>query len=163
MAGFAEAEIMRAKGYTEKDVIQADVQKAFAAGIGSMNISGGSGIAGDMLGLGVSLAAAGVVTPKLGEMLRGFDNPKSDEAKTEKVICPNCSSEVPANSKFCLECGTKIEILGENETICPACGKKTHKGKFCMECGSPLVRKCKNCGAELPDNAKFCLECGERA
>ena len=31
---------MRAKGYTEKDVIQAEVQKAYAEGIGNMNISG---------------------------------------------------------------------------------------------------------------------------
>lgn len=162
LAGFAEAEVMRAKGYTEKDVIQADVQKAFAAGIGNMNISGG-GVAGDMLGLGVSLAAAGVVTPKLGEMFRSFDTQQPETTQNNKHICPNCNSEVPANSKFCLECGTKIEALGDDEIICPACGKKTHKGKFCMECGSPLVRKCKNCGAELPNNAKFCLECGEKA
>lgn len=31
---------MRAKGYTEKDVIQEKVQKAYAEGIGNMNISG---------------------------------------------------------------------------------------------------------------------------
>ena len=36
----AEAEVMRAKGYTEKDVIQEEVQKAYAEGIGNMNISG---------------------------------------------------------------------------------------------------------------------------
>ena len=31
---------MRAKGYTEKDVIQEKVQKAYAEGIDNMNISG---------------------------------------------------------------------------------------------------------------------------
>ena len=36
----AEAEVVRAKGYTEKDVIQEEVQKAYAEGIGNMNISG---------------------------------------------------------------------------------------------------------------------------
>ena len=66
------------------------------------------------------------------------------------------------NSKFCLECGSKIEILEENEMICPACGKKTNKGKFCMECGASLIAKCAKCGAEIPSGAKFCLECGEK-
>lgn len=36
MAGFAEAEVMAAKGITEKEYVQADVQKAFAEGIGNM-------------------------------------------------------------------------------------------------------------------------------
>jgi len=80
----------------------------------------------------------------------------------KKTLCPNCKAEVPAGAKFCLECGTKIEALGDDEMICPACGKKTHKGKFCMECGAPLVRKCPQCGNELPASAKFCPECGER-
>lgn len=165
MAGFAEAEVMRAKGYTEKDVIQAEVQKAYAEGIGNMNISGsGGGVAGDMIGLGVGMAAAGAVSGQMGEMFKGFGVIPTNEQpqQTAKITCPNCNSEVPENSKFCLECGTKIELLNENEVICPACGKKTKKGKFCMECGAPLVSKCAKCGAELPSGAKFCLECGEK-
>ena len=161
MAGLAEAEVMRAKGYTEKDVLQADVQKAYAEGLGNMTINGaGGGVAGDMIGLGVGLAAAGAVSGKFGEMFKGFEAEQQPAAK--KITCPNCNSEVPENSKFCLECGAKIELLNENEVICPACGKKTAKGKFCMECGTPLVAKCANCGAELPNGAKFCLECGHK-
>ena len=164
MAGFAEAEVMRAKGYTEKDVIQAEVQKAYAAGIGNMNISGsGGGVAGDMIGLGVGMAAAGAVSGQMGEMFKGFGvMPTAEPTPTVKTTCPNCNCEVPENAKFCLECGTKIVHLEENEIICPVCGKKTNKGKFCMECGAPLVAKCKKCGAELPNGAKFCLECGEK-
>jgi len=164
MAGFAEAEVMRAKGYTEKDVIQAEVQKAYAAGIGNMNISGsGAGVAGDMIGLGVGMAAAGAVSGQMGEMFKGFGvMPTAEPTPTVKTTCPNCNSEVPENAKFCLECGTKIVHLEEHEVICPVCGKKTNKGKFCMECGAPLVAKCKKCGAELPNGAKFCLECGEK-
>ena len=165
MSGFAEAEVMRAKGYTEKDVIQAEVQKAYAEGIGNMNISGGGGgVAGDMIGLGVGMAAAGAVSGQMGEMFKGFGFASATEQPqtNAKTICPNCNSEVPENSKFCLECGTKIELLAENEVICPACGKKTHKGKFCMECGASLIAKCPKCGAELPNGAKFCLECGEK-
>lgn len=162
MSGFAEAEIMRAKGYTEKDVLQAEVQKAYAEGIGNMTITGGS-VAGDMIGLGVGMAAAGAVAPQMGEMFKGFGvAPAADSQPAAKVICPNCKNEVPENSKFCLECGSKIEQLAENEMICPACGQKTNKGKFCMECGAPLVAKCPKCGVEAPNGAKFCLECGEK-
>lgn len=162
MAGFTEAEIMQAKGYNQKDVLQAEVQKAYAEGLGNMTISGsGGGVAGDIIGLGVGMAAAGAVNGQVGNLFKGFGMPAAEEIPA-KVTCPNCSAEVPANSKFCLECGTKIEILAENEMICPTCGKKTHKSKFCMECGAPLIRKCANCGAELPENANFCLECGEK-
>ena len=162
MAGFAEAEVMKAKGYTEKDIIQADVQKAYAAGIGNMTIVGGAGgVAGDMIGLGVGMATAGMVSNQVGDMFKGF-NPTLNEEPKHKITCPKCGSEVPENSKFCLECGTKIEILAEDEMICPSCGKKTHKGKFCMECGSPLVSRCPKCGVEVPNGAKFCLECGEK-
>ncbi len=157
MAGFAEAEIMRAQGYNHKDVLQAEVQKAYAEGLGNMTISGGGGVAGDMIGLGVGMAAAGAVSGRMGEMFKGFG---MEEQIAKKINCPNCGSEVPENSKFCLECGTKIEALGANEMICPACGQKTNKGKFCMECGAALIGKCAKCGAELPGGAKFCLECG---
>ncbi|MBQ3050135.1 MAG: zinc-ribbon domain-containing protein, partial [Oscillospiraceae bacterium] len=165
LSGFAEAEVMRAKGYTEKDVIQADVQKAYAESLGNINIGGsGGGAAGDVLGLGVGLAAAGAMSSQFGEMFKGFAQQPAaeEEAQPAKIICGKCGSEVPANSKFCLECGTKIENLAENEMICPVCGKKTIKGKFCMECGASLIAKCAKCGAELPNGAKFCLECGEK-
>ena len=158
ITGFAEAEVMRAKGYTEKDVLQAEVQKAYAEGIGNMNITGGGSVAGDMIGLGVGMTAAGMVAPQMGEMFKGFGM----ERPVENITCPNCNKEVPKGSKFCLECGTKIEIIAENEVICPVCGKKTNKAKFCMECGASLVVKCEKCGAEVPNGAKFCLQCGEK-
>ena len=98
MAGLAEAEVMRAKGYTEKDVIQAEVQKAYAEGIGDLSINGtGGGATGDMLGLGVGLAAAGVVVPQITEMFKGFS--PAEQANEGNVICPNCSSLIPARSK----------------------------------------------------------------
>ena len=165
MAGFAEAEVMQAKGYNQKDVFQTEIQKAYAEGIGNMGANGGGGgIVGDFVGLGVGMAAAGQVGSQMSDMFKGFtsstDTP-SPEASA-KATCPNCRNSLPANAKFCLECGTKIEHISENETICPQCGKKTAKGKFCMECGASLIHKCSNCGAEIPSEAKFCLECGEK-
>ena len=61
---------MRAKGYTEKDVIQEEVQKAYAEGIGNMNFSGGGGVATDMIGLCVGMTFAGEVSGQMGEMCK---------------------------------------------------------------------------------------------
>ena len=162
LAGLAEAEVMRAQGYSQKDVIQADVQKAYAAGIGNMGGgeggNGGSSMMGEMLGLGVGLAAAGSIAPQVGEMIKGIGNVSP---ASENVICPKCGAALPAGAKFCFLCGEKIEAAPE-KVICPSCGKETPKGKFCMECGAPLENKCPKCGAEIPAGAKFCPLCGEK-
>lgn len=54
----------------------------------------------------------------------------------EEIECPNCHTKLSANSKFCLECGAKIEIK---------------KSAFCIECGEPLA-----------PGAKFCANCGTK-
>ena len=173
MAGLAEAAVMQAKGYNQKDVLQAEVQKAYAEGIGNMGpaiSSGGGSVMGDMLGLGVGMAAMGAMAPQMGEMMKGFNignfgaaqNPTVESQPAQTTKCPKCGNSLPENAKFCLECGTKIEALADNEMICPKCGKKTPKGKFCMECGHPLVNRCPTCGAEVPQGGKFCLECGTK-
>lgn len=173
MAGMAEAAVMQAKGYNQKDVLQAEVQKAYAEGIGNMGpaiSSGGGSVMGDMLGLGVGMAAMGAMAPQMGEMMKGFNignfgaaqSPTVESQPAQTTKCPKCGNSLPANAKFCLECGTKIEALADNEMICPKCGQKTPKGKFCMECGQPLANRCPNCGAEVPQGGKFCLECGTK-
>ncbi|MGH7333549.1 MAG: adenylate/guanylate cyclase domain-containing protein, partial [Candidatus Rokuibacteriota bacterium] len=46
--------------------------------------------------------------------------------------CPRCRRDNPSGSKFCLECGTKLNPV------------------------------CTACGSELPGAAKFCNECGQK-
>ena len=163
MAGLAEADVMRAKGYSEKDVLQAEVQKAYAEGIGNMNISGGGGgVAGDMIGLSVGMAAAGAVAPQMSEMFKGFA-PTATEAPAPTAKCAKCGAPLPANAKFCLECGEKVAPATPADMIvCPECGNTVAKGKFCPECGHKFVTVCPKCGKDVVPGAKFCLECGEK-
>lgn len=167
MAGMAEANIMQAKGYNQKDVIQAEVQKAYAEGIGNMGSgsSTGGNVMSDMMGLGVSMAAMGAMAPQVSEMMKGFNlsgNQQNNTFAAKTIKCPNCGTELPENAKFCYQCGNKIEILNAEEIICPNCGKKTLKGKFCSECGKSLVSICPNCGSELASGSKFCSGCGTK-
>ncbi len=162
MAGVAEAEVMAAKGYTQKDVIQADVQKSYAEGIGNMTITGGGGgVVSDVIGLGVGMAAATAVAPQIGEM---FKAPAASEAPSvAEEKCAKCGAALPANAKFCLECGEKVApTLPEEMIACPECGKAVSKSKFCSECGHKLVATCPKCGVEVAAGAKFCPDCGEK-
>ena len=169
LAGLAEADVMRAKGYTERDVIQADVQKAYAEGIGNMTINGGtggSGIAGDMLGLSVSMAAAGAVAPQIGEMFKGMNYSAAqpqEQAPVAEAKCAKCGATLPENAKFCFECGEKVAPpVPADMVVCPECGKTVAKGKFCFECGHKFITACPKCGSNVASGAKFCLECGEK-
>ncbi len=48
--------------------------------------------------------------------------------------CPKCQFENPAGTKFCNECGNKLEV------VCPRCTKPNSPGsKFCGECGQSLT------------------------
>ena len=103
LQGMTEAEIMAAKGYNQKDVLQAEVQKAYAEGIGNMGPDvvngggGGSSMMSDMLGLGVGMAAAGKIMPEIGNLFNGVqpqqpaqpaqsaDDTAAFKAKVEKL------------------------------------------------------------------------------
>lgn len=77
----------------------------------------------------------------------------------DEVLCKNCQTANPKESKFCINCGAKLTEQ------CPSCGADIQDGtKFCPECGSPIVveqeNKCPKCGAEYSMGQKFCPECG---
>lgn len=172
-AGFAEADVMKAKGYNQKDVLQADVQKAYAQGLGNMGSHGGSsggGVASDMIGVMAGMKMAGMVMGEMNGILDGKQTSSVSEGSTEQaqpggesVVCSKCGAKLPENAKFCLECGEKVlPKTPDGMVICPSCGKMVPKGKFCLECGTPMINKCPQCGAEIPAGGKFCLECGAK-
>ena len=139
------------EGYTYQQERGFDVAQTVAGNEGSGNMSNLG------IGLGVMAGVGGTVGGLVNDSISSAVN---SQPINKTVTCPKCGKAVPQNAKFCLECGTKIEQLTENEMICPNCGKKTAKGNFCMECGSKLQLSCPNCGNEIPQGAKFCLECG---
>ena len=54
------------------------------------------------------------------------------------AICPNCQTEISAESLFCPSCGMKMEKEAKNIT-CSSCGAKLEEGaRFCVNCGAKL-------------------------
>lgn len=163
-AGFAEAEVNKAQNISKQETLQAEVQKEWAHGFGEAGGSGGS-MSSDAAGMMMGVKVAGMMFDQMGSATPagvGAAAVAAPAAPAATIDCPKCGAKLPEGAKFCLECGAKVEILGANEILCPACGKKTQNGKFCMECGASLVKTCPKCGNTVPTGSKFCLECGEQ-
>lgn len=182
LEGLTEAEIMMAKGYSQKDVLQAEVQKAYAEGIGNMgpaiSAGGGSGVMGDMLGLGVGMAAASAIAPQIGGMMQGFGTGmKQNQAPNMQQNVPqqmtgnqggdtwDCScGQTGIAGNFCSNCGAKkpVKLIGWN---C-SCGQTGITGNFCSNCGSkkpsdePQTWDC-TCG-RTGITGNFCDNCGKK-
>lgn len=163
--GLAEAAVMQAKGYSEKDVLAADVQKAYAGGLGQMGSGGGSGssggIASDLIGLMAGMKMAGNLfdrmegtvfasskdisdvggIPSGGVQGSGSDVPTGGSPASNASASAatwSCSCGETANQKgFCMSCGRPRPVAGKPEVWdCPACGEKGITSKFCPECGN---------------------------
>ena len=172
MAGLTEAEIMRAKGYTQRDVLQAEVQKSYAEGIGNMGpvVSGGGGgssIVGDMLGLGVGMAAASAIAPQLGGMMQGL-NPQLQQTAPIAPGAWDCAcGQKGITGNFCSNCGArKPASSAQADTWDCACGQKGITGNFCSNCGAkrpesaPAAWDC-SCGRK-GITGNFCDNCGKK-
>jgi membrane protease subunit (stomatin/prohibitin family) len=83
-------------------------------------------------GMGMGLGAG------FGVMMPGMINKamQADESsKASRLRCLSCQAEIPAISKFCPECGSKLE----ESRSCPDCGKSISElSKFCPDCGTKL-------------------------
>lgn len=165
MDGLTEAEIMQAKGYNQKDVLRAEVQKAYAEGIGNMGpdtISGGAGglgIMGEMLNMGMGMAAMNAMAPQFNNMMQGFGNmgqqnsPISGQSinngnaglagETQQntvsettTLTWDCSCGNKVIGNFCNNCGAKKPEPVAVDTWDCTCGNRGIVGNFCNNCGS---------------------------
>lgn len=103
-------------------------------GVGLGTIAGVGGVVGGVVG--------GTVKDALGSTTLPQTNPQSSQPQPIQTKCAKCGAVLPANAKFCLECGEKVAPkapqVPDGMTICPTCGKTVNKGKFCAECGGKL-------------------------
>jgi len=105
-----------------EEVIRMETMKSAAESLGK---SGGGGAA---LGTGMVLIPQ-IMTPTGTQAANA----------AALVICPKCSSKVPATSKFCPECGNSLTPPSTEAIKCPKCGKSIPAhSKFCPECANPI-------------------------
>ena len=171
-----EAEEMRLKGYNQRDVMQADVQKAYAGALGQMGANGGGGGLGDIAGLGMTLGAMGGVMGMTREAMSPMMNLGAQVA-SPAAIGWNCScGQSNITSNFCPNCGAKkpepkagwnctCGQAGITSNFCPNCGaKKPDAGWICADCGQKDITSnfCPNCGAKKPAAGWICPDCGQK-
>lgn len=166
--GFAEADVMHAQGYDKKDEFGRDVQIAYAQGLGQVGskAGGGGGMANEIVGLGMGLAAVGTVGKQVGAGLNNLTQngglAGGTAAPTGTVTCAGCGANIPAGTKFCPQCGAPVVTQGATQITCPNCHRLIPAGKFCPECGTPLAAACPTCGQTNPPGTKFCSNCGTK-
>lgn len=119
-------------------------KSASNSGINAMMQSG--------MGMGMGMQMAGMFNNGLQQMngvshIGAVSNQMNQSAikqaasnEGQEMSCPNCHMAISAGSKFCPECGTKIEVVKPKAKFCPECGAKVAEGmKFCSECGTKLI------------------------
>ena len=166
MQAFAEADEMKAKGYTYNDETRRQTSmEALKNGLPGTGMDfGGGGVVGDIVGLGVALGTVNAVTGFAKDALGTFTQPETPAPAPamEKGWDCACGAKNIA-TKFCPECGAKKPE--PPQTWDCACGAKNIATKFCPECGAkkpepPQTWDCA-CGAKNIAT-KFCPECGAK-
>lgn len=124
----ARARAREVEGYTYQEERKYDVLESAAEN---------SGTAGGMIGAGMGLGMGLGVMDETRRMATGNLSEKPAPAPASEAMraCPSCQAQVPAQSKFCPECGTPIP----QTKFCAECGNKLAPGaKFCPECGTKV-------------------------
>lgn len=93
----------------------------------------GSGMVGAGVGLGFGVAAGAGIYNMANQTLTPLDGGQQQQASSVQTTKCSCGAVIPVSSKFCPNCGTKIN------QFCPNCGHQLQPGmKFCSECGSKI-------------------------
>ena len=108
---------MQAQGITKKDYVAAEVQKAYAEGLGQMGSGGGGGgsAMSDVIGLGVGLKAAGVMAGQLGNVFDGIGG----TAQTQQTpVQPQQPAPAPADDMAAFKAKVeKLAVMKESGLI----------------------------------------------
>jgi membrane protease subunit (stomatin/prohibitin family) len=131
-------------------------QAADALRDAAQNEGGGAGLGA---GLGAGFAVGGQMANAFGNA--GQQGGQGGGQSSQTIACPSCGKQNAAGTKFCGDCGAKMETA---KVPCVKCGAELREGaKFCSDCGASQEKaKCANCQAELAPGAKFCPECGTK-
>lgn len=105
------------------------------AGLNSMMQSG--------MGLGMGMQMAGNFANGMKQMNQSEthnEHVQTAQKNQDLISCQHCHAMIPKGSKFCSECGTKVEVPAAKGKFCPQCGTPAKEGmKFCAECGTKLI------------------------
>ena len=121
------------------------------------------GAAGAGVGVGAGFGMGYMMIDQMKQAQQPAQQPQQTPPPAAPTVqptttCAACKSVIPLNTKFCPECGAKIETAKK----CPKCSSEVPAGaKFCPECGTPMTPSKCACGATLTAGAKFCPECGK--
>lgn len=87
--------------------------------------------------IGVGLGAGMFMGQQMGQVFANNMQQNSQKSQNNGTFkCPKCSVDLPNGAKFCMNCGTKIEVVEAKEVFCTECGTKNPSGsKFCFNCG----------------------------
>ena len=135
-------------------------------------IAGNGAQAGMGMGIGMMLPGifAGQMSDRMSEQVsdrEAVQNQSGTEntpPETRGLLCPECRNPLPADARFCPQCGHQQVIFEK----CRNCGKNlTPQSKFCPRCGMAVEQKensriCAKCGAKNLMDSVFCNQCGEK-
>jgi membrane protease subunit (stomatin/prohibitin family) len=143
----------------------AQFQAADAMRDAAQNPSGGAGLGA---GLGAGFAVGGAMANAMGGAMnpqqQHYQNTQGGAATGSATVkCQKCGAANVAESKFCNDCGAKMEAATAS-VPCVKCQAALPDGaKFCNQCGAKQEKpKCPNCQKEVAADAKFCNECGTK-
>ncbi|MDF2591432.1 MAG: hypothetical protein K0S75_898 [Clostridia bacterium] len=117
---------------------------------------GGVGATATNIGIGYSIANN--MGGSLNNTFPKEQPPKNLNDQPKGKLC-SCGHENHLDTKFCINCGTK---LVEEKIVCDSCNADNPiNAKFCSGCGNNLGEKtCSQCKALNSYTAKFCTSCG---
>ena len=144
----------------------AQFQAADAMRDAAQNPSGGAGLGAGMgAGFAIGNQMMGAMSGAMGQGQQQHQQNTQGGSSTGSatVKCPQCGAANTGASKFCNECGAKMEVAAQT-VPCVQCGAGLQAGaKFCNDCGAKQEKpKCPNCQNEVAAGARFCNNCGTK-